>query len=362
MFNLEVPINSLSLGQVSVGILRELYNRNIFPNIFPISGNVDLSSYKTDQNFIDWLSFCMQKGPKEFHKVDTNIKLWHIAGSWNNIHAKNQVLFTAHETDFITETEKNILSTKNKVFVTSQYSKETFSNYGVNNVEYCPNFFDSTHFYKKEVQKKTQEDVITFGLFGKFERRKLTSEILSLWAKKFGNNDKYRLNCCITNPHVAEDWQVKNINILFNGKVPWNISFIPFQQKNEVYNDILNSIDIDLSGLSGAEGWNLPAFQNLCLGKIGIFLDAHGHKSYIDEAQCIKVQPSRKVEIYDNFFFKKGDIFNQGNMYMFSHEDCLNALDEAVEWKKNNLVVDNSNLVNKFTAANTVDILLSSVI
>lgn len=361
MFNLEVPINSLSLGQVSVGILRELYLRNISPNIFPISGNVDLASYNIDQRFAEWLSFCIQKGPREFHKSDANIKIWHINGSWNNIHAPKQILFTAHETDTITDTEKSILSTKYKVLVTSENSKDIFSSYGVNNVEYCPNFFDKLHFYKKDVAKKSHEDVITFGLFGKFERRKLTSEILSLWAEKFGNNEKYRLTCCITNQHVAQDWQEKNLNILFKGKIPWNISFIPFQTKNEIYNDILNSIDIDLSGLSGAEGWNLPAFQNLCLNKIGIFLDAHAHKSYIDNAQCIKIKPNRKVEIYDNFFFKKGDIFNQGNMYIFSREDFFNAVDEAIEWKLNNVVIDNSNIVNKFTVKNTVDILLSSM-
>lgn len=358
MFNLEVPINSLSFGQVSVGILRELYLRNITPNIFPIS-NVDLSSYNVDQKFTEWLGFCIQKAPREFHKYDTNIKLWHISGSWNVVQSKRQVLFTAHETDSLTETEKNILSTKDKVFVTSENSKEIFSSYGVDNVSYCPNFFDKFHFYKKDIAKKGHEDVITFGLFGKFERRKLTSEILSLWAQKFGNNEKYRLTCCITNPHVAQDWQEKNLNILFKGKIPWNISFIPFQVKNEIYNEILNSIDIDLSGLSGAEGWNLPAFQTLCLDKIGIFLDAHAHKSYIKEAQCIKVQPSQKIEIYDNFFFKKGDLFNQGNMHLFSKEDFFNAVDEAIEWKLNNVAIDNSDIADKFTVKNTVDTLLS---
>ncbi len=59
-FAIECPINTVSLGQVSISILREFYKKKLNPNIFPIS-NVDLSSCTKDEDFDKWLRKKMRR-------------------------------------------------------------------------------------------------------------------------------------------------------------------------------------------------------------------------------------------------------------------------------------------------------------
>ena len=67
------------------------------------------------------------------------------------------------------------------------------------------------------------------------------------------------------------------------GKTYKNINFLPHLKTNSEMNELYNSIDINLSGLSGAEGWNLPAFNSTCLGKWSIVLNATSHKDWATE-------------------------------------------------------------------------------
>ena len=50
---------------------------------------------------------------------------------------------------------------------------------------------------------------------------------------------------------------------------------------NTAYNDYLNSGDI-IIGMSGGEGWGLPEFHSVALGKYGIILNAHAYKEFIE--------------------------------------------------------------------------------
>ncbi len=53
-------------------------------------------------------------------------------------------------------------------------------------------------------------------------------------------------------------------------------------QKNSLYNDYLNSANIIL-GMSGGEGWGLPEFQSVALGKHAVILNATGYKDWATE-------------------------------------------------------------------------------
>jgi hypothetical protein len=107
-------------------------------------------------------------------------------------------------------------------------------------------------------------DKIHFGLMGKFEKRKHTEKIIKTWIKKYGNNYNYQLTCCINNPFFKKEQMESLINNLLGGTRYGNINFLPFLPHNSQVNDFINSIDIDLGGMSGAEGWNLPSFNATC--------------------------------------------------------------------------------------------------
>lgn len=353
--NLEVPINGLSFGQMGFGVLQELFNRKFLPNIFPL-GNVDLAPFNVSQPFVDWLKFCVNKSKASYSRTKPAIRLWHIFDSERRLCDK-QILWTAHETNTFTPLEKNIIKNTDVVLFTSNYAKDVASKAGLTNVDVCPNYFDAIHF--KETERKN-EDAIQFSLVGKFEKRKHTAKILKLWSEMYGGNPEYRLNCLISNPFFTQEQFVGVINSVFPNGVPWNINLVPRLEKNEAVANFMNACDIDISGLSGAEGFNLPCFNMIALNKICVVLDAHSHKDFIEGEHVFKVQPSGTEPIYDGLFFVLGNPFNQGLMYTFDDNDAKKAIEEAVNYFKNGGKIK-SGLSTKFSVSNTVDKLLSYI-
>ena len=55
-FSLNLPINSVSFGQVSTAILREIHKKGLEPCIFPIGNGVDLSTQEEDKDFVSWVN------------------------------------------------------------------------------------------------------------------------------------------------------------------------------------------------------------------------------------------------------------------------------------------------------------------
>jgi hypothetical protein len=351
-FNL--PLNSTSLGQVSLSILRELFSRKESINLFPI-GNIDLSTQNQDPEFFNWLQNSVISAPKEHNRLTPVFKLWHINGSLESFSDK-QVLLSFYEVDSPTSTEINIVKNNKKVLFSSNYSVSLFKSLGLENVSFLPLAFDSTHF--KNLTKRNTNG-IQFGLFGKLEpQRKRHLKTIALWAKKYGNNPNYSLNCAIFNHFLEPQVQSQIINQALNGQKYFNINFLSYMSSNQMYNDLLNNTDIVLS-MSGGEGWGLPEFQCTALGKHCIGLNAHAYKEWMNEDNAVLVQPNGKIPCYDNIFFKQGTEFNQGNIFDWDDKEFLEALDKVeIRYKNNSINTEGLKLQEKFTYSKMVDSIL----
>ena len=106
-------------------------------------------------------------------------------------------------------------------------------------------------------------------------------------------------------PFIKEEDFKKSLNQILDGKNYFNINFLGMMQKNSLYNDFLNSGNI-IIGMSGAEGWGLPEFQSVALGKHAVILNATAYKEWATEKNCVFVEPNGKEEAADGMFFKKG--------------------------------------------------------
>jgi hypothetical protein len=310
-FNL--PLNSTSLGQVSILILRELFERGDQIHLFPI-GNIDLSSQEENKNFISWVESSIKSALSDYKRDTPIFKLWHITGSLESF-SKKQVLFSFYEVDQPTNVEKNIIDNNSLLLLSSTFAVNTMLDNNVKNVKYLPLAFDKFNF--KKVTPK-QKNGIQFGLFGKLEpSRKRHLKTLSLWAQKYGNNPDYVLNCAIFNPFIDPKQQSATISSWLGNKNYFNISFLAFMQKNSAYNDYLNSGDIVI-GMSGAEGWGLPEFHSVALGKHSIMLNEHSYKEWANKENSVLVKSSGKINAEDGLFFHPNQPFNQGNIFDFN--------------------------------------------
>ena len=346
----EAPLNSLSLGNVSYNIIRELYKKNHEVGIWPVSENIDFSAFQPNKELKSKLEKSINSR-FDFLKEDIPcLKIWHLNGSENRKNPK-QYLYTFYECNKPTEIEKKLSDCQTKTIFSSSCSAELF------NAEFAPLGIDED-FY--ETKKQYLEGVVHFGLMGKFEKRKHTARIISAWIKKYGNNNKYQLTCCVTNPFFKDEEMKNLINLCLEGKRYTNVNFLPYLKTNKEVNEFLNAIDIDLTGLSGGEGWNLPAFNATCLGKWSLVLNATSHKDWANNENSILIEPSGEFDCYDNKFFVEGRPFNQGTFYNWEEDQIISAMEQA-ENKAGQINTEGQKLADKFTYSNTVDSILSHI-
>ena len=357
--NFDGPINNLSLGNVSLNFLRELYKKEeIDVNIFPKNEKADFTAYdKVSTEFKNWVTTKAFSRFKNFSGDAPTLKIWHINGSHERI-GRNQFLYTFYELDSPTEEEVNIVKSQNHVFFSCSEAAEYFKAKGCDNVSYVPLGFDQD-FGQTHKDYKLDE-TIHFGLIGKFERRKNTKALIELWLSKYGNNPKYHLSCLIFNPFFKEDHMKQAIKDSMMGENWNNISFLPHLKTNSEVNDLMNSVDINLSGLSNGEGWNLPAFNATALGKWSIVSNCTSHTDWANDKNSILVEPDGKQPCYDNIFFREGDSFNQGEYYRLNAEKIDAGFDRSVQFaKKEN--TEGLKLQEEFTYEKTIEKILEKI-
>ena len=351
----EAALNNLSFGNVSVNILKQLYKKNIEIGFFPIS-DINIDAFSLDQDFKKYIEDAVNSRYKFLSEDIPSLKLWHINGA-DNRKNKNQFLYTFYECNQPTEIETAIVANQEKTIFSSTYARDHFLNKGLENCEAVPLGLDDTF---KVTNKTYMQDCVHFGLMGKYENRKHTQKIIQTWLKKYGNNNKYLLTCCINNPFFQPEQMKGLINQTLQGKHYNNINFLPHLATNSEVNEYLNSIDIDLGGLSGGEGWNLPSFNATCLGKWSVVLNSTSHKDWATKENSILIEPSGEISVSDGVFFNQNQPFNQGTFYSWTEEEAISAM-ELAESKVGQVNTEGVKMGDKMTYEKTVDSILSLV-
>jgi hypothetical protein len=355
-FALNVPLNSVSFGQVSTSWAREIFNRSLEPSIFPIGGQVDLSTQdEISPEFQKWLEEGINKSSSCHDRKTPVIKLWHLNGSLESVSQK-QVLFSFYELDEPTPAEVNVVRNHVTAF-SSKFTCERFKEKGAD-CHYVPLGFDH-HNFKKTNKKYFTDGRITFNIVGKLEKRKRHEKTIKAWIKRFGNDKKYFLQCAVYNPFFNEKDNTALVNRIVEGKRYFNLNFLGFMAKNSIYNDFLNSADVIL-GLSGGEGWGLPEFHSVGLGKHAVILDAHSYQGWANENNSVLVKPSSKIPVYDGMFFKQGQPFNQGNIFDYEEDEFIAACEEVIKrFESSPTNKEGLKIQDEFKTEKTVDKMIS---
>jgi glycosyltransferase involved in cell wall biosynthesis len=361
-YSYHLPVNAVSFGQVSVALLREIRSRikssdeGAFINLFLI-GDSDLSTQPENQDFSEWVEKCSALATEKHNRENPLIKLWHLYDTRTlSSVSRYQKLITFHELDQLTPLEKNVARNIDEIYLTSKYSVDVFKEHGIDNVKFLPLGFDHHNFFRTD-KKYFNDDRVTFNLVGKFEKRKNHKEVIQAWIKRFGNDNRYFLQCSIHNTFLTPEQNNQIFSSIVAEQRCSNITFLTFMGQNAQYNDFLNSGDIVI-GASGGEGWGLPEFHSVGLGKYGVIMNETGYKSWANESNSVLINPGSKDEIYDNMFFRKGNAYNQGNYFTLDVDSFIHGCEQAIEKCRENRVNEAGlSLQKEFTWAKTLDAL-----
>jgi hypothetical protein len=351
-------INPLSFGQVSLNVLRELRKQKVNVNFFPIGENLDFNAFdKLEECDKNWIISSMNS--RMVNYVDEpSLKLWHINGSESR-YSSQQYLYTFYEANAPTQTEINLVKAQKHVFFSSSHGAKCFKDAGCNNVSFVPVGFDPDF----QVTNQGQAGILHFGLTGKLEARKNTQQIITNWLNKYGNKDGYLLTCLVNNPFFPPE-KFQQILAHTLGNVRWkNINFLPVLNQNSQVNNFINSIDIDLSGLSSSEGWGIPNFTSACFNKVVVATRGPGHEDWMDDAKHVVECPfSGERSVEDGAFFSNGGDFNQGTFKTISNEDMFKSFEDAedVFAQKNGREL-NEEMIKKFSYSEMVSKILTEM-
>lgn len=362
---LNIPVNNLSFGNVSFGILNELYNREYNDFLIQDIGQPNLSAFdkiRSDSKFLDWFNPKRDKFLSKYNKEFNTLKLWHIANSETSV-SKKQFLFTFHELDQLTENEVNILNNQEHVFVSTSYSKDVFESHGVQvPVTVVPLGFDNLHFSVNEERKKVPSNICVWYICGKFENRKRHEKTIKAWIKKYGNQPNHILNLSIYNSFFSPEQNQAVLSHLFEGKPkPFNVNIHGYYDTLAEVNNILNVSDIAID-MSGAEAWSIPSFNAVALGKHAIIHNNTGMKEWANDENSVLIEPSDKISAVDNVFFKPNSDFNVGNIFDYDVEEFSDKLDVVYnKWKSNPINTNGLKLQDQFTWKKSVDKILEVI-
>jgi hypothetical protein len=359
------PLNRTSFGNVSYGLLREIQKRGYELCYFPI-GPLDLAVFNADENFQKWIGATYARGMVKHNRDNPSLKLWHLcapdeSGNPNGCYSSygnKTTLLSFYELDSPTELELNVARNFDTVF-SSSYTCEIFKERGVN-TRVVPLFFDSHHFHVTD-KKYYNDDRVAFMLAGKFENRKRHQKVIETWCKRFGNDQRYYLNLAVYNPFFPPELNLNLLQASMKGVHYWNVNPLAYIPSNTAYNDFINSNHIVI-GASGGEGWSLPEFHAVALGKQAVILNAHAYKDWANQENAVLFEPSQqKISSVDGVFFKEGGNHNQGQIYDWDPDALVDGLEKAIKrFEENPINVAGLELQKKFTISNTLDKLLKS--
>lgn len=333
--NVQAQCSVLSLGQVGFNLLRELYKRKVQVCLFP--RQIDLSPFKVDPAFGQWLERSINTRFTKLDRKVPTLNCWHINGSETRLSDK-QVLLSFHETDSPTESEVNIVNQQDHTFFTSSWTVENFKTYGAQNVSFVPLGLDED--FVPAGRRLISDEITHWILCGKYEDlRKMTGAKIQAWIKRHGGKREHHLTLCVHNPFYQKrqrpDGQIEGFDMndvyarLFANGKPANVQIMPPLKTNAEMLQVYQSADIDLSGFSRSEGWNVPAHTATALGKWSIVSNCSAHKDWATVENSILVEPTGAVVANDGMFFRPGEPFSQGNLFDFAPDAFDNALQEA---------------------------------
>ena len=356
-FSINVPLGSVSFGQISFAILHEIHALGLNPNIFVIGGGVDGTAQKIEPEFGNWLNNCIGKAARSHSRDYPVFRLWHYQQSLESYSNNKQLLYTFWETDTPTPEELNTVKNNRLVALSSQYAVDIFkNNFNCQNVIKLSPGFDKHNFFNTN-KKYFDDDRIVFSCIGKFENlRKGQGKIIQSWIKKYGGNKKYWLHVSIWNPFLSKEQNEGIWREILQGQNVPNVVFYPWMPQNSIYNDFLNASDIVIG--MGNESFGLAEFTSLCLSKHAILLNANGYKEYATNENAILINPNGKVEAND-IFFQKGGQYNQGNFFTWDIEEFLNGCGEAIKRVENNRInTEGAKVQERFKYSDTVKTIL----
>ena len=243
-----------------------------------------------------------------------------------------------------------------QIWVPSKWQAKITINQGADpkKVKIVPEGVDSSVFFPENY--KISGGKFRFLIFGRWDSRKSTVEIIRAFKNVFENNNKVELIISVEDPYNQDGLGSTKNRLKHYDLECDNISILKFPKKED-YAKFLKSGHVFLS-CSRSEGWNLPLIEAMACGTPSIYSNCSAQLEYA-EGKGIPIKIKGEIPA-KNFY--KSDQICQGNWYEPDFKDLEDKLIEVYnnyEYYKTKALEESKEIREKFTWDNAAKTAMS---
>lgn len=286
-----------SYGLCGLNLTEQLAkNSSVNLSISPIGG-VSYDPFLLEQN----LSHLHNK---ELFGDIISIVLFHqgLTSQYYHPKATKKVAFPIFELDNFNSAEINDLQQADEIIVCSQWAKNVLNQFIEKPIHVVPLGYNPKVFKFSKTHQNQFEARTVFLNIGKWEHRKCHTELAHLFRSAFSPLDNVLLLMCPHNfflpPEENERLKNEYKKVLGDQVVFYDRLESQFELAN------VESLADCHIGLSHSEGFGLPNFESLVLGKEVILTDYAGHTEYANKNNSRLVSIDKLEPAVDGIWFK----------------------------------------------------------
>ena len=227
-------------------------------------------------------------------------------------------------------------------------------------VKVVPEGVDSSVFFPENI--KCPSDKFRFLIFGRWDNRKSTIELIRAFKNTFGHNPNVELLISVEDHFNADGLGSTENRLKKYDLISENIKILNFPSQKE-YVNILKSGHVFLS-CSRSEGWNLPLIEAMACGTPSIYSDCSGQLEFAaGKGIAVKIVG----EIETKHFYAPGAAC-QGNWYEPDFKDLESKMVEVYnnyEFYKKKAIEESKDIIERFSwdnAAKTASSLIKDLL
>ncbi len=166
-----------------------------------------------------------------------------------------------------------------EVWVPTQWQFDSLveQGYPKHKIFIVPEGVDTKTFVPSHVPKT---DKFRFLLFGRWDYRKSTTEIIRTFGETFKGNDNVELLCSVENPYPSDGMNSTEERINHHNLHYDNVRYIDFPSRDE-YVKYLQEGNVFVS-CARSEGWNLPLIEAMACGTPSIYSNWGGQLQFAE--------------------------------------------------------------------------------
>ena len=308
---------NLGYGAAAVNILISLSKLGVDISWFPI-GNpyLTVNQHELVQQWI--------KNQDTFNPDNPSLSVWHENQLAERIGRGQNFAMSYFETDQLNQRQRTHLNSVDHIIAPTSWSKDIMEQNDITvPITKIASGVDTDIF---SPQERPPNRKYTFLVMGKWELRKGNFELPTIFRKAFLPTDNVNLLTMCENIFLSPE-ETKEWHDYYKQYLGDQVTFLPPVATDIELASIMNSVDCGIA-ISKAEGFDLPALQEMACGCNIIASNYSGHTEFCTKDNAFLIEPTEYEICFD------GKWFNGSNGYWMKigpqqEEQCITHMRTA---------------------------------